>query len=61
MRALTFILMLGLFPLSAHADDAAPAEIEYLLKHGGGLGTGANQSGQNCDKHQTQIKSPLTT
>ena len=56
MRVLTFVLLLCLLPLSARADDAVPAEIDYLLRSVGSsscvfLRNGARYNSRSAEAH----------
>ena len=56
MKLLAFVILLCLLPLSARADDAVPAEIDYLLRSVGSRGctfirNGARYNSRSAEAH----------
>jgi hypothetical protein len=49
LKRLAFVIILFLLPLSARADDAVPAEIDYLLRSVGDSGCTFFRNGERYD------------
>ncbi len=54
MRVLTFVVLIFLLPLSALADDAAPAEIDYLLSSVGSSDCTFIRNGERYDSRSAE-------
>ena len=54
MRVLTFVVLIFLLPLSALADDAAPAEIDYLLSSVGSSDCTFIRNGKRYDSRSAE-------
>ena len=54
MKLLAFVMILFLLPLSARADDAVPAEIDYLLRSVGDSGCTFFRNGERYDSRSAE-------
>jgi hypothetical protein len=54
MRVFTLVLFLSLLPLSARADDAVPAEIDYLLRSIGSSDCAFIRNGERYDSRSAE-------
>jgi hypothetical protein len=54
MKAFTLILLFWLLPLSVHADDEAPAEIDYLLRSIGSSDCAFIRNGSRFDSRSAE-------